>query len=86
MPEKMRVLGNKYIREEFQKHLYPTIQNFNQAHFQTFMDSWKTYANDMKNPEIMTYGRKLSPDELKAMSPSQKKAIGAFQDQYLKKL
>ena len=86
MPKKMKELGNKYIREEFQKHLYPKISSFNQAHYMTFLESWKRYAQDMKNPEIKTYGRKLTPEEIQAMSPAQKSTLNKFQDEYLKKL
>ena len=39
LPVQMKELGNKYIREEFQRHLYPKIENFKTAHFITFLES-----------------------------------------------
>ena len=38
----------------------------------------------MKDPEIRMFGRRLTPEEIQAMTPAQKKAINAFQDKYLK--
>ena len=39
LPKQMKELGNKYIQEEFRKHLYPKIPNYNKAYYMTFLDS-----------------------------------------------
>jgi Complex1_LYR-like len=83
MPIEMKDLGNAYVKEEFKRHLYPTSSNVNQAIFLTFVESWKKYADDMKNPEIRMFGRRLTHEELQAMSKSQKETLNTFQDQYL---
>ena len=85
LPKEMRQLGNKYIKEEFKRHLYPSIPNFNAAHYLTFLQSWKKYAADMQDPEIRLFGRRLTPEEIQAMTPSQKSTLNKFQDSFLKK-
>ncbi|OMJ89887.1 hypothetical protein SteCoe_7875 [Stentor coeruleus] len=82
LPKTMKELGNKYIREEFNRHLYPKIQNFNKAHYMTFLECWQKYADDLKNPEIKLYGRRLTPEELAALSPAQKETLNSFKDKY----
>jgi hypothetical protein len=85
LPKNMRDLGNKYIKDEFKQHLYPKIPSFNAAHYITFIQSWKKYAEEMQNPEIRMFGRRLTSEEIQAMSPAQKNTINKAQDSYLKK-
>ena len=39
----------------------------------------------MQNPEIRLYGRRLTPEEIQAMSTTQKKTLNEFQEKFLTK-
>lgn len=81
MPEEMMQLGNVYVREEFKKHHYPTIDNFTVAHYFTFLTSWKDYLLQMANPEIRLYGRNLTSEEMEALNKEQKETINKVQSE-----
>lgn len=72
LPREFRILANAYVRDEFQKHHFPTIPLFSVNHYFTFLNSWRQYVRDMQKPEVRLYGKPLSPDDLRSMSKDQR--------------
>ncbi|OQV22906.1 putative Succinate dehydrogenase assembly factor 3, mitochondrial [Hypsibius exemplaris] len=74
LPEEMKVLGDKYVQDEFRRHKDATKQE----HIQRFMIEWTDYAVELSKQlssrslvRQSPLGRPLTPDKLDAFSNEQ---------------
>jgi hypothetical protein len=72
LPRDFRILANAYVRDEFQKHHFPTIPLFSSNHYFTFLNSWRQYLRDMQKPDVRLFGKALTPQDLRSMSRDQR--------------
>jgi hypothetical protein len=71
LPQALRVLGDKYVREEFKLHKSAQL-----GHSQQFMKQWTDYLVTLqKTADIRELGRELSSEDVDAMDVEQKAQI-----------
>mmetsp|Transcript_16601 Transcript_16601/g.29882 ORF Transcript_16601/g.29882 Transcript_16601/m.29882 type:complete len:114 (-) Transcript_16601:1455-1796(-) len=69
------VLGNKFIKNEFKQHHYPTMPNFTADHYIIFMKEWTDYLVTMSQRETRMFGKPMHPETFNLLTSKQKESL-----------
>eukprot|EP00123_Amoebidium_parasiticum_P022087 comp7954_c0_seq1/m.3497 comp7954_c0_seq1/g.3497 ORF comp7954_c0_seq1/g.3497 comp7954_c0_seq1/m.3497 type:complete len:110 (-) comp7954_c0_seq1:419-748(-) len=82
MPQELRYLGDRYVRDEFKRH-----KNAKPEFVAQFMQQWQWYAKDLSQQLAMqsdNIGAPLAPDHVEALNPEQLGQLSVLREEATK--